>query len=92
MDRAQRQLTVAKPFYSVIIEVTMRDFKFFHTCDHLTASPDSKSVILAGDQDAARAKVPDGMVAAPVPVRELHCLPTERQRQELVAEADAKRR
>src|SRR6185436_8728119 len=66
----------------------MRHLKFFGTCDVLSRSPYSESVVLAGNQHPPGLGLPNGVVTATMAIRQLRGLSAEGQADKLVAKAD----
>src|SRR5256714_13590017 len=82
LRRARAQLRVVEPLDRAVVE---RD-----VCHALVvARRDGEAVVLGGHEHARSAAIEDGMVCAAGPERVLERLSTGRERQELVAEADA---
>src|SRR6516164_10658935 len=73
---------------ALIAAVEKRDMRDLRLCRE-GFGEDAEAVVLAGDLDLAGGEVLDGVIGAAMPDRHLLCLAAERQRQQLVAQADA---
>ena len=91
LNRKQRKLAVPNTLYGTVVQIDMGDFQRGGTGNPVSLSNYRESMILGGDKYLAVAKIPDGMITSPVPVRQLACGTTVCQANELVAETDSER-
>ncbi len=83
LDRECRQLSVLNPFDGVVVEVDMGQRHFVRK----RRGVDGKAMVLGGDFHLPRRQILDGLVAAPMAEFEFEGLPSERQSDQLMAEA-----
>src|SRR5581483_2226117 len=89
LDRGARQLAVADPLERAVEEALVRREERRAV---EVRRVDREAVVVRCDEDAARLRVADGVVAAAMPELELARRGAEREAEDLVAEADAEER
>ena len=65
-------LPVPHPFHCAVIEVEVRNLKWFRARDAARIAPDREAVVLGSDKYLAGLKIAYRMVSAPVTVGQLH--------------------
>jgi hypothetical protein len=79
-------------FNRPIVEIQVRHFERGGAGNAREVALDGKSVILRGNEHVAAAYIANRMVPASMAVRQFHGRATEREPDELMAEADSERR
>src|SRR5713101_9407986 len=87
-----RGFLVTDSFYGAIIEVKVCNLKCLRTWDTAGIAPDSESMVLGRDKHLPCRKITNRVVSSPMTVGELHRVASERESQQLMAEADAEDR
>jgi hypothetical protein len=91
LHRKQRKLAVPNTFDGTVIQIDMGNFQSGGAGDPVRLSNYREPMVLGGDKNPTAAKISDGMITSPVPVRQLGCGTTIGQANELVAETDSER-
>jgi hypothetical protein len=78
LDRENGVFPVLHAFDGAVVEVKVRDLKRLGTGYAAGIAPDREAVVLGCDKYLSCRKIPYRMVAAPMPVRELHRLSAQR--------------
>jgi hypothetical protein len=89
LDGENRGFSVSDAFYGAVIEVKVRDLKCLRTWDTAGIAPDGESVVLGGDKHLPCREITNRVVSSPMSIGELYRVASERESQQLMAEADA---
>src|SRR5690349_680510 len=92
LNREQRQLSMTNPLYSAVIQIEMGDLETGRAWHPNFVPYNREAMVLRSDEDLIGPDVAHRMVAAAVPVGELGRRPAVGQADQLVSQADAKRR
>src|SRR5204863_9333058 len=90
LDGKNRVFPVLDPLYGAVVEVQMGDFEGLGARNAAGFPSGGKPVVLRGGEYLSRREIAHGVVPTPVPVREFDRFPTQRESEQLMAEADPK--
>src|SRR2546422_7484689 len=92
LDGKNGVLPVPDAFDGSVVEVKVGDLKRLRAGNAGRFAANCESMVLRRDKYLSGRKIPHGMVAATMPVGQLHGFPAHRQAKQLVTEADTEDR